>query len=111
MKSFKPFLYVIYTLLFLCTLLMAYLNDKLINLVSIETTTQIWMWWAIAGFVLLMLESVFENIHISSVKRKHEKLNLENNELKAKLYDKYVAGERNTLLPTSQSRIETKDDI
>ncbi|MDJ1481244.1 hypothetical protein QNI16_12165 [Cytophagaceae bacterium YF14B1] len=111
MKSFKPFLYIIYTLLFLCTLLLAYLNDSIVATFTIEKVNQFWIYWSILGFVLLMLESVFENIHISSVKRKHEKLNLENNELKAKLYDRYVASERNTLLPTSQSRIETKDDI
>ncbi|MDJ1502263.1 hypothetical protein [Xanthocytophaga agilis] len=111
MKSFKPFLYVIYTLLFLCTLLMAYLNDSIVATFTIEKVNQFWIYWAILGFVLLMLESVFENIHISSVRRKHEKLNRENNELKAKLYDRYVAGERTTLLPTSQSSIESKDDI
>ena len=93
MKSIKPFLYVIYTLLFICTLLMIYLNDSLVATFDVETTNRIWMYWALLGFVLLMLESVFENIHLSNVRRKHTRLDRENLELKAKLYDRHVSGE------------------
>lgn len=93
MKSIKPFLYVVYTLLFISTLLMMYLNDSLVATFDIETANRIWMYWALLGFVLLMLESVFENIHLSSVKRRHTRLDRENLELKAKLYDKHVSGE------------------
>ncbi len=102
MKALKPFLYVIYTLLFLCTLLMMYLNNILVANFELETTNKIWMYWACLGFVLLMLESVFENVHLSSVRRKHNKLNQENIELKAKLYDKHIAGSTSHTLPPSQ---------
>lgn len=93
MKSFKPFLYVIYSLLFVCTLLLIYNNNSLIATFDIERINRFWMYWALLGFILLMLESVFENIHLSNVRRKQDKLNRENTELKAKLYDKHVAGD------------------
>jgi hypothetical protein len=101
MKSIKPFLYVIYTLLFICTLLMIYLNDSIVATFDIETTNRIWMYWALLGFVLLMLESVFENIHLSSVKRRQTRLDRENTELKAKLYDRHVGGEPTVRPPTN----------
>ncbi len=89
---------------------MMYLNESMIASFSIERVNQIWMYWALLGFVLLMLESVFENIHISSVRRKQEKLNRENTELKAKLYDKHVSGDSPTLLPSSRPFTERNDN-
>ncbi len=106
MKSIKPFLYVIYTLLFICTLLMIYLNDSLVATFDVETTNRIWMYWALLGFVLLMLESVFENIHLSNVRRKHTRLDRENLELKAKLYDRHVSGETPVQFRNSPSASE-----
>jgi hypothetical protein len=110
MKSFKPFLYVIYTLMFLITVLLMFNNDGLVELVGSDRAYRFWMYWALVGFILLMLESVFENIHISSVRRKHERLNRENLELKAKLYDKHVSGENPTMLP-SRPYTDDKDRL
>lgn len=111
MKSFKPFLYVIYTLMFIITVTMIFLNESLIATFGQDVMYRIWMYWALIGFILLMLESVFENIHIASVRRKHERVNRENLELKAKLYDKHVAGDNTPILPATRPYSSDRDEL
>ncbi len=112
MKSLKPFLYVIYTLMFLIVLTMIFLNESAIATFGQEGMYTFWMYATLVGFILLMLESVFENIHIASVRRKHDRVTRENLELKAKLYDKHVAGNDTSVLPTTIRPYTTdKDDL
>jgi len=111
MKALKPFLYVIYTLLFLITILMMFNNESLIATFEQESMYRFWMYWALLGFILLMIESVFENIHLSSFRRKQEKLNQENTELKARLYDRHVNSDNPTLTPSSRPYTRDKDNI
>lgn len=83
-------MYVIYTLLFIITVLGVIYNDSIIATFDLETSNTIWMFWALLGFILLMFESVLENVHLSSKNRSYNQLAKENTELKAKLYDDMV---------------------
>ncbi len=87
MSSFKKIMYVIYTLLFIATVLGVLYNDSIIATFDLETSNTIWMFWALLGFVLLMFESVLENIHLSSKNKSYAQLAKENTELKARMYD------------------------
>ncbi len=87
MSSFKKIMYVIYTLLFIATVLGVLYNDSLIATFDLETSNTIWMFWALLGFILLMFESVLENIHLSSKNKSYAQLAKENTELKARMYD------------------------
>ena len=87
MGSFKKFLYVIYTLMLVITILGVIYNDSIIATFDLETSNTIWMFWALIGFVLLMFESVLENIHLSSKNKSYAQLAKENTELKARMYD------------------------
>ncbi len=80
-------MYVIYTLLFIATVLGVLYNDSIIATFDLETSNTIWMFWALLGFVLLMFESVLENIHLSSKNKSYAQLAKENTELKARMYD------------------------
>lgn len=90
MNSFKKFMYVIYTIMFILTVVGIIYNDSLIATFDLETSNTIWMFWSLIGFILLMIESVLENIHLSSKNRTNAQLVRENTELKAKLYDDMV---------------------
>jgi hypothetical protein len=90
MSSFKKFMYFIYTLLFVLVVLGVIYNDSLIATFDLGTSHTIWMFTALLGFVLLMFESVLENIHLSNKNRTYNQLAKENTELKAKLYDDIV---------------------
>lgn len=90
MSSFKKFMYFIYTILFVLVVLGVLYNDSLIATFDLETSHTIWMFTALVGFVLLMFESVLENIHLSSKNRTYNQLAKENTELKAKLYEDMV---------------------
>jgi hypothetical protein len=87
MSSFKKFLYVIYSLMLVITILGVIYNDSIIATFDLETSNTIWMFWALIGFVLLMFESVLENIHLSSKNKSYAQLAKENTELKARMYD------------------------
>ncbi len=113
MTGFKKFLYVIYSLLFLATIGMVLYNSSLNATFGESTMYTFWMFWSLLGFGLLMLESVFENIHLWSVKRDTNRLERENTQLKAKLYDlegadrdRTVVRERDTV---SRDRTEIDD--
>lgn len=80
-------MYFIYTILFVLVVVGVLYNDSLIATFDLETSNTIWMFAALIGFVLLMFESVLENIHLSSKNRTYNQLAKENTELKAKLYD------------------------
>jgi hypothetical protein len=69
------------------TILGVIYNDSIIATFDLETSNTIWMFWALIGFVLLMFESVLENIHLSSKNRSYAQLAKENTELKARMYD------------------------
>jgi hypothetical protein len=101
---------VIYTLMFLSTLLAIFSNESFIATFGEERMYRFWMYWALVGFVLLMLESVFENIHLANVRRKHARLDRENLELKARLYDKHVSATSPTapLSRTAEDRPDTR---
>lgn len=90
MSSFKKFMYMIYTIMFILTIVGIIYNDTLIATFDLETSNTIWMFWSLTGFILLMIESVLENIHLSSKNRTNAQLVRENTELKAKLYDDMV---------------------
>jgi hypothetical protein len=90
MSSFKKFMYFIYTILFVLVVLGVIYNDSLIATFDLETSHTIWMFAALLGFILLMFESVLENIHLSSKNRSYNQIVKENTELKAKLYDDMV---------------------
>lgn len=83
-------MYVIYTLLFVFIVMGVIYNDSLIATFGLETSHTIWMFAALVGFVLLMFESVLENVHLSSKNRSYNQLVRENTDLKAKLYDDMV---------------------
>lgn len=98
MTGFKKFLYVIYTLLFVATIGMVLYNESLEATFGQPTMYTFWMFWSLLGFSLLMLESVFENIHLWSVKRGTNRLERENTQLKAKLYDMEAGNRDNTVV-------------
>ena len=98
MTGFKKFLYVIYTMLFLATIAMVLYNESLEATFGQPTMYTFWMFWSLLGFSLLMLESVFENIHLWSVKRGTNRLERENTQLKAKLYDLEAGNSDNTVV-------------
>jgi hypothetical protein len=106
MTSFKRFLYVVYTLLFVLTIIMMIYNDSLVATFDAQTVHTFWMFWAVFGFVLLMLESVIEAIHHSSKNRNHSQLSRENLELKARLYDDMLASR-----DTGAIRRRDKDEV
>jgi hypothetical protein len=115
MSGFKKFLYVIYSLLFLATIGMVLYNSSLNATFGESTMYTFWMFWSLLGFGLLMLESVFENIHLWSVKRDTNRLERENTQLKAKLYDlgsadrdRTVGRDRDTVV--TRERTEVIDD-
>jgi hypothetical protein len=87
MTSFKKIMYVIYTLMLIITILGVLYNDSIIATFDLETSNTIWMFWALIGYVLLMFESVLENIHLSSKNKSYAQLAKENTELKARMYD------------------------
>lgn len=87
MTSFKKIMYVIYTLMLILTILGVLYNDSIIATFDLETSNTLWMFWALVGFVLLMFESVLENIHLSSKNKSYTQLAKENTELKARMYD------------------------
>jgi hypothetical protein len=98
MTGFKKFLYVIYTVLFLATIGMVLYNESLEATFGQPTMYTFWMFWSLLGFSLLMLESVFENIHLWSVKRGTNRLERENTQLKARLYDLEAGNRDNTIV-------------
>ena len=98
MTGFKKFLYVIYTLLFVATIGMVLYNESLEATFGEPTMYTFWMFWSLLGFSLLMLESVFENIHLWSVKRGTNRLERENTQLKARLYDLEAGNRDNTIV-------------
>jgi hypothetical protein len=116
MTGFKKFLYVIYTLLFVATIGMVLYNESLEATFGQPTMYTFWMFWSLLGFSLLMLESVFENIHLWSVKRGTNRLERENTQLKAKLYDleagnrdNSVVRERDTVYRERRDVIDNRD--
>jgi hypothetical protein len=72
------------------TILGVLYNDSIIATFDLETSNTLWMFWALIGFVLLMFESVLENIHLSSKNKSYAQLAKENTELKARMYDDMV---------------------
>jgi hypothetical protein len=80
-------MYVIYTVMLVVTILGVIYNDSIIATFDLETSNTLWMFWALIGFVLLMFESVLENIHLSSKNKSYAQLAKENTELKARMYD------------------------
>ena len=90
MTSFKKIMYVIYTLMLVLTILCVLYNDSIIATFDLETSNTIWMFWALIGYVLLMFESVLENIHLSSKNKSYAQLAKENTELKARMYDDMI---------------------
>ena len=117
MTGFKKFLYVIYTLLFVATIAMVLYNESLEATFGEATMYTFWMFWSLLGFSLLMLESVFENIHIWSVKRGTNRLERENTQLKARLYDlesgnrdNNVGRERDTVYRERKEIIDNRND-
>jgi hypothetical protein len=118
MTGFKKFLYVIYTMLFLATIGMVFYNQSLEATFGEATMYTFWMFWSLLGFSLLMLESVFENIHIWSVKRGTNRLERENTQLKARLYDlesgnrdNTVVRERDTMYRERREVIDNRKDL
>lgn len=116
MTGFKKFLYVIYTLLFVATIGMVLYNESLEATFGQPTMYTFWMFWSLLGFSLLMLESVFENIHLWSIKRGTNRLERENTQLKAKLYDMEagnrdngVVRERDTVYRERKEVIDNRD--
>jgi hypothetical protein len=116
MTGFKKFLYVIYTMLFLATIGMVLYNESLEATFGEPTMYTFWMFWSLLGFSLLMLESVFENIHLWSVKRGTNRLERENTQLKARLYDlqsgndNTVVRERDTVYRERKEIIDNRND-
>jgi hypothetical protein len=110
MTGFKKFLYVIYTLLFVATIGMVLYNESLEATFGQPTMYTFWMFWSLLGFSLLMLESVFENIHLWSVKRGTNRLERENTQLKAKLYD-LEAGNRDTTVYRERRDVTDHRDL
>ncbi len=112
MSSFKKIMYVIYTALFILTVAGILYNDSLIHTFGLETSNTIWMFWSLLGFILLMAESVLENIHLSSKNRLNNQLSRENTELKAKLYDDMVrVKDRPTMIDKDETTvIKTRED-
>jgi hypothetical protein len=111
MTGFKKFLYVIYTLLFVATIGMVLYNESLESTFGQPTMYTFWMFWALLGFSLLMLESVFENIHIWSVKRGTNRLERENTQLKAKLYDLEAGNRDNTVVRERDTVYRERRDV
>jgi hypothetical protein len=118
MTGFKKFLYVIYTLLFVATIGMVLYNESLEATFGHPTMYTFWMFWSLLGFSLLMLESVFENIHLWSVKRGTNRLERENTQLKARLYDleagnrdNNVVRERDTVYRERRDVIDNRNDL
>ena len=118
MTGFKKFLYVIYTLLFVATIGMVLYNESLEATFGHPTMYTFWMFWSLLGFSLLMLESVFENIHLWSVKRGTNRLERENTQLKARLYDmeagnrdNTVVRERDTVYRERREVIDNRNDL
>ena len=111
MTGFKKFLYVIYTLLFVATIGMVLYNESLEATFGQPTMYTFWMFWSLLGFSLLMLESVFENIHIWSVKRGTNRLERENTQLKAKLYDLEAGNRDNTVVRERDTVYRERRDV
>lgn len=108
MSSFKQLLYTIYIILFVVTVIGVLYNESLIASFGLETSNTIWMFWALLGFVLLVLESVVENIHLTRKSRQQARLAKENTELKAKLYDDITrVRERNEPFSTNPTTTTT----
>jgi hypothetical protein len=110
MTGFKKFLYVIYTVLFLATIGMVLYNESMEATFGEATMHTFWMFWSLLGFSLLMLESVFENIHIWSVRRDTSRLERENTQLKAKLYD-LQGGDHDRTVVRERDTVYRKDVI
>jgi hypothetical protein len=104
MTSIKRILYIFYTLLFILTLAMAFYNESLLATFNREAMYTFWMYWALFGFVLLMFESVLENVFHSQINRSNRKLLHENNELKARMYDEMMRTRTGEVPPPIQTQ-------
>ncbi len=62
-------------------------NDKLVDLYDLSEKTALFKWGAIFGFVLFLIEAGWTWLDNRRSRKEHEALRLENNTLKASVYD------------------------
>ncbi|MGK7394262.1 MAG: hypothetical protein ACNS62_06805 [Candidatus Cyclobacteriaceae bacterium M3_2C_046] len=96
MKKFKTIFYIIYLLFILTSLILLITEWEFLS--TSFGLLPVWMpYLIILGMLLIITEWIVENIHIKQLKNKITKLEKENLNLKAKLFDQeeaYKEGDR-----------------
>ena len=89
MKKIKLILYILIAIYLAITVLLVINQDMVLdrfNIGIIQTINYLTTWLAF-GMVLFLLEVIVENIHITRLKRKLSRIEKDNLNLKAKLFD------------------------
>ena len=87
MKRFKTIFYILYFLFLVVSVFLIFYYD----FIRVRFTTQSYVnflqFWALLGLVIFLTEWIVENIHIKRLKGRISKLEKDNLNLKAKLFD------------------------
>ena len=87
MKRFKTFFYIVYFLFLIVTVFFVFYYDYLFDRFGMMSFVNFLQFWALLGMVIFLTEWIVENIHIKRLKSRIAKLEKDNLNLKAKLFD------------------------
>ncbi|MCU0419613.1 MAG: hypothetical protein MUC38_08135 [Cyclobacteriaceae bacterium] len=79
-------------------------NDKLVDLYDLSEKTALFKWGAIMGFGLFLVEAGWTWLDTRRARKGHESLRLENNTLKATVYDLQQAEKKRAAEATVQPK-------
>lgn len=119
MKNPKSLLFIIYLLFIGISLIFIFFTDAIFDQIGIQKTLNFLKYWAIFGLILFFLEILISNFALKRRRKEIDKLQKENNSLKAKIYDmenserdvdKSLKSFGNSLKPKPDTN-SNKDDI
>ncbi|SDK72970.1 hypothetical protein SAMN05421823_103398 [Catalinimonas alkaloidigena] len=94
MKSFKNFLYLVFALYLVLSILLILYSDSILGSLNIVNDVGFWSGWLMGGLLLFIVEVLVENAHVSQLQRQVARLQREVNEVKARYYDDLATSQR-----------------
>lgn len=87
MKNSKSLLFIIYLLFIGISLIFIFFTDAIFDQIGIQKTLDFLKYWAVFGLILFLFQILISNFSLQNRRKEIDKLQKENNSLKAKIYD------------------------
>ncbi len=91
MKALKNFIYILYALFIVLSILLIFFDEAILGLFNVANDPEFWKGWLILALLLFILDIIVENIHLAARQREMARLQRELDKVKARYYDEIEA--------------------